>query len=180
MAAMAGDTPQGGIIGRLIRLADFANPILVKETRQALKSRQFVATFMLLLVASWIVSSFLLLNAGDQLEYRAVGGLFFSAYYLVLAFAVLAIVPFTAFRSLQAERELNTYDLLSITAMSPRQMVWGKLLSAVVQSLIYYSAITPFIAFSSLLQGFDLFQVCLLYTSPSPRDQRGSRMPSSA
>ena len=25
-----------------------------------------------------------------------------------------------------------------------------------------------------------LFLVCLLYTSPSPRDQRGSRMPSSA
>ena len=24
------------------------------------------------------------------------------------------------------------------------------------------------------------FQICLLYTSPSPRDQRGSRMPSSA
>ena len=27
---------------------------------------------------------------------------------------------------------------------------------------------------------FDLVQCCLLYTSPSPRDQRGSRMPSSA
>ena len=26
----------------------------------------------------------------------------------------------------------------------------------------------------------DLFEACLLYTSPSPRDQRGSRMPSSA
>ena len=26
----------------------------------------------------------------------------------------------------------------------------------------------------------DLFYACLLYTSPSPRDQRGSRMPSSA
>ena len=25
-----------------------------------------------------------------------------------------------------------------------------------------------------------LHKVCLLYTSPSPRDQRGSRMPSSA
>ena len=25
-----------------------------------------------------------------------------------------------------------------------------------------------------------IFKVCLLYTSPSPRDQRGSRMPSSA
>ena len=27
---------------------------------------------------------------------------------------------------------------------------------------------------------FEEFSVCLLYTSPSPRDQRGSRMPSSA
>ena len=27
---------------------------------------------------------------------------------------------------------------------------------------------------------FGAFSVCLLYTSPSPRDQRGSRMPSSA
>ena len=27
---------------------------------------------------------------------------------------------------------------------------------------------------------FDLYRPCLLYTSPSPRDQRGSRMPSSA
>ena len=27
---------------------------------------------------------------------------------------------------------------------------------------------------------FTPFQTCLLYTSPSPRDQRGSRMPSSA
>ena len=26
----------------------------------------------------------------------------------------------------------------------------------------------------------DLLNLCLLYTSPSPRDQRGSRMPSSA
>ena len=27
---------------------------------------------------------------------------------------------------------------------------------------------------------FDHIDICLLYTSPSPRDQRGSRMPSSA
>ena len=29
-------------------------------------------------------------------------------------------------------------------------------------------------------QGMDRASSCLLYTSPSPRDQRGSRMPSSA
>ena len=32
----------------------------------------------------------------------------------------------------------------------------------------------------ALAHGVSLLNVCLLYTSPSPRDQRGSRMPSSA
>ena len=31
-----------------------------------------------------------------------------------------------------------------------------------------------------LSSGSELLNSCLLYTSPSPRDQRGSRMPSSA
>ena len=32
----------------------------------------------------------------------------------------------------------------------------------------------------AMFVGFGLCNACLLYTSPSPRDQRGSRMPSSA
>ena len=35
-------------------------------------------------------------------------------------------------------------------------------------------------AFKALNETGSLRDVCLLYTSPSPRDQRGSRMPSSA
>ena len=34
--------------------------------------------------------------------------------------------------------------------------------------------------FTRLLKNVTLLTSCLLYTSPSPRDQRGSRMPSSA
>ena len=33
---------------------------------------------------------------------------------------------------------------------------------------------------NALLELVSAYQACLLYTSPSPRDQRGSRMPSSA
>ena len=33
---------------------------------------------------------------------------------------------------------------------------------------------------AALVASADRFMGCLLYTSPSPRDQRGSRMPSSA
>lgn len=142
---------------RWLELAgDWSNSILVKETRQALKSRQFVVTFMLLLVACWTMSMFGVLLSGEGIEYGEAGGSFFYVFYTVLMVAVLIIVPYGAFRSLLSEREQNTFELLSITALSPKQIVWGKLLSALVQVLIYYSAITPFIAFSSQLSGFDV------------------------
>ena len=141
------------------RASDRMNPILVKEVRQALKSRQFVVTFTLLLVAAWLISVFGILNAGDALEYGATGRGFFALYYCVLATAIFVIVPFGAYRSLLTERDQNTFELLSITTLSPRRIVYGKLASALVQVFIYYSAIAPFIAFTSLLQGFDFAQV---------------------
>ncbi len=147
------------------RASDWANPILVKETRQSLKSRQFVVTFMLLLIASWLISVFGMLNAGDAIEYGSTGRMFFSLYYAVLATAIFVVVPFGAYRSLLTERDQNTFELLSITTLSPRQIVWGKLFSALVQVFIFYSAIAPFIAFTSLLQGFDLAMVAFVLVS---------------
>ncbi len=145
----------------LERIGDRANPILVKETRQSLKSRQFVVTFMLLLAASWFLFMLGLLLGGDAIEYGAIGNQFFQFFYWILALAVMVIVPFGAYRSLLAERDQKTYDLLSITTLTPQQIVWGKLLSALVQVLIFYSAIAPFIAFTSLLQGFDFLTVAV-------------------
>ena len=50
----------------------------------------------------------------------------------------------------------------------------GKLLVAKVESCTEQKIRIPFHV------GDDKSRTCLLYTSPSPRDQRGSRMPSSA
>ncbi|GAB4152853.1 MAG: hypothetical protein Tsb009_28980 [Planctomycetaceae bacterium] len=144
------------------RVSDWFNAILVKEARQSFKSRQFVSVFMLLLAVSWIVSVFGLLNSGPALEFGSVGRDFFYWFYVVLAFAAIVIVPFNAFRSLLNERDLNTYDLLSITTLSPRQIVWGKLFSSLVQLFVFYSAVTPFIAFSSLMQGFSAPNAALI------------------
>ena len=138
------------------RFSDYLNPILVKETRQALKSRQFVVTFMLLLFVAWLISAVGVLLAGGSIEYGSPGRSFVMFYTFILEFAVLLIVPFTAFRSMQIERELATFEMLNITTLKPRQIVWGKLSSALVQLFLFYSAIAPFVAFTSLLQGFDL------------------------
>ncbi|HEX6962616.1 MAG TPA: ABC transporter permease, partial [Lacipirellula sp.] len=108
---------------RLIDLADYANPILVKETRQALKSRQFVVTFLIVLIACWIVSFVIVAQVGPQIYYAAAGPQLLIWYYGILCLPLALIVPFTAFRSLAAEQEENTYDLLSITTLSSRQII---------------------------------------------------------
>lgn len=150
----------------LERIGDRINPILVKETRQALKSRQFTGTFMLLLVASLLVSFGGVALIGPNIDYSAAGSAFFVSYFGVLAFAIFLVVPFGAYRSLAAEQEERTYELLSITTLRPSQIVIGKLLSAMIQMFIYYSAIAPFMAFTYLLKGIDILVILFtLYMS---------------
>ena len=137
-------------------ISDRLNPILVKETRQALKSRQFIVTFLLMLIASWLISVFGTLAAGDSLEFGSAGRGLFTGYFVVLALAIFVVVPYSAYRGLLNERDQTTLELLNITSLSPRQLIWGKLWSAMAQVFIFYSAIAPFIAFTSMLQGFDV------------------------
>lgn len=147
------------LVTRLEGLGDRFNPIVVKEVRQALKSRQFVYTFLLLLLAAWAGSIFGVSYLGESIDYGSSALTFYAGFLLVLCAATLVIVPFSTFRSIVEERTETTLELLQITALSPRQIVRGKTFSAIVQVLVYYCAIAPFIAFTALLPGFDVVHV---------------------
>ena len=165
--------PQGGALTtsvswwqrvemELERASERLNPILVKEARQALKSRQFLVTMTLVLAFGWGWSMLgvALLSPG---VYYAPGGRFMLVgYVLVLVAPVLIIIPFSAFRSLASEREDGTFELLSITSLTARQIVTGKLGSAVLQMLVYYSVLAPCIAFTYLLRGVDIITISLI------------------
>lgn len=146
---------------------DRLNPILVKETRQALKSRQFTITFVLLLVVAWGWSMVGLAMLGTEAAYGVQQGQsLFTGYYVILAFCLVVIVPFGALRSLSVEQEERTYEMLCITTLSPGQIVSGKLGSAILQMLIYLSAISPCLAFTYMLRGIDFLTILfiLFYT----------------
>jgi len=136
--------------------SDWLNPILIKETRQATQSKLFWTVFLLFVALSWIVLVLGTLAMWGELETQPTAEVFFWWNFSVLSFAILVVVPFGAYRSLLSERELHTYDLLRITTLSPRQIVRGKLGTSLLQIVVYYSAIAPFIAFTSFLQGFDV------------------------
>ncbi len=152
----------GRVWDGLERCVDRANPILVKETRQALKSKQFVVTFLIVLIACWVASFAVVAIVGPDVYFVAAGAQMLLVYAVILAFPLMVIVPYTAFRSLAAEQEDNTYDLLSITTLTTGQIVTGKLTSAIVQMLVFLSAVSPCIAFTFLLRGVDALTVAVL------------------
>lgn len=143
------------------RLADLPNPILVKEVRQALRGRFFRICLVCVLLALTIASTAMVLNMAGS-DSRHEGQEYFISVYVCLAVAVLGLVPFAAFQSMGAEWDENTFDLLVISNMRPRQIVGGKLLSALTQNLLFFATFTPYLCFGFLLEGVGLEAVLLV------------------
>ncbi|TWT34260.1 ABC transporter permease [Blastopirellula retiformator] len=142
--------------------SELINPILVKETRQALKSRQFAVTFTLVLACGWAWSLLGVALNSPAIYYSANGPIMLVGYVDILLFPLIVIIPFTAFRSLAGEREDGTYELLSISTLPPTQIISGKLGSAVLQMIVYLSALAPCVAFTYLLRGIDIITICVV------------------
>ncbi|MCC9607862.1 ABC transporter permease [Blastopirellula sp. JC732] len=142
--------------------SEFLNPILVKETRQALKSRQFAVTFTLVLACGWAWSLLGVALNSPAIFYSANGPMMLVGYVDILLFPLIVIIPFTAFRSLAGEREDGTYELLSISTLPPTQIISGKLGSAILQMIVYLSALAPCVAFTYLLRGIDIITICIV------------------
>ena len=129
-----------------------------------LKSRQFVITFSLVLLCGWLWSIIGIAPVGPEVYYSFDGPEMFYGYYVILAFPLIVIVPYGAFRSLAGEREDRTYELLSITA-PPARNCERKAGHVTVQMLVYLSAISPCLAFTYMLRGIDIVTILfvLLY-----------------
>ena len=147
------------------QLGDKINPILVKETRQSLKSRQFVATFSMILFAAvaWTIAGSL--SMMPQIYTSPSAPRMMIGYYAVLALPMLLVVPLAAYRSLESEIDDGTLELLSITTLSPWQIVLGKLASASLQMLLYFVTLFPCLAYAYSLRGIDLPTTLLLVAS---------------
>jgi hypothetical protein len=163
LACDVDETGPWGFIDRSSRrAAEWLNPILIKEARQSLKSRQFIVTFFLLLVTSccWTVIG-VVINT-PNVYYLPTGSSMIIGYYFVLAVPVMGMVPLAAQRSLAAEIDDSTFEMLSITNLTAFRIVMGKLNSSVLQMLIYFAAVVPCLAFTFLLRGVDLLSIVVV------------------
>ena len=138
------------------------NPIFVKEVRQSLKSQQFELSFGLTLLAA-IAWTFIVVAMSVPRIYYIPGGVeLLNGYAVILLVPLMIVIPFAAFRSLTTEIEDSTFDLLSISSLSAKQIVTGKMATAALQVLLYTSALAPCIVLTYMLRGVSLVMVSLL------------------
>ncbi len=143
-------------------LGEKSNPIVVKEIRQSLKSRQFSISFGLTLIAA-VVWTLIAVSLMVPRIYYVPGGLpLLTGFFCILTLPLMVIIPFSAFRSLTSETEDGTFELLSISALSATQIIYGKMASASVQVVLYLSALAPCIVMTYLLRGVGMFAILLI------------------
>ena len=137
-------------------ISDRSNPIVIKEVRQAVKSKAYIGLYLVLLFVCVVISLF---ACGSYLRSgvgSAIGDEVFGAFLVCLWITGFVLMPMGAFHSLAKERTENTFELLNISGLGPGKIVRGKLGAAIVQLGLIYSAFVPFMAFTYFLRGIDL------------------------
>lgn len=139
---------------RIDALSDRVSPLVVKEVRQFVRGRDFMAAFACGLAIGIVISFVASIEAmGGSLT---AGRTAFTTLMICLALLGLAVVPIGAFAALRTERLEQTLDLISLTTMSPRRIIVGKLMAQILKLITFFSAMAPFVATSFLLGGVDL------------------------
>jgi hypothetical protein len=149
----------GALLAWLDRASDWLSPIVIKEVRQIVRGREFMSSFGACLLGGLLVAFF---GAGDAISGEGTSGRWtFVALMTCLTILGLAVVPLGAFSALRNERMEQTLELITLTALSPRRVVIGKLLTQGVKLATLFAAVAPFIAMSFLLGGVDFVTILI-------------------
>jgi ABC-2 type transport system permease protein len=142
------------------------NPILVKELRSRMRgARAFVLMTIYLLVlggVTLLLYAALASSATNSLDAgRQVGKTLFLVIAAVALVEVCMITPALTSGALAGERERQTYDLLIASLLSPWQIVWGKLASALAFALLLILAVVPVMSLAFLFGGVSLAELLI-------------------
>ena len=131
---------------------DWLSPMLVKELRQGVRTRVFVALFILLQVAMLLTVSLTLLVAAHGVD-TATGTGFF---WVFVGLPVLVVLPLNGLASINGEIRANTLELIFLTRLTAFRIVVGKWLAIFVQCVLFICAVLPYLVLRYFIGGVNL------------------------
>jgi hypothetical protein len=153
--------------GLLEKLDDLINPIVVKELRQAVKSRLVMAVLLLFLGLQVLVLGIFLMrgeavHGPEGVDWHA-GSELFRVLQIFLLGTCLLLIPAYAWGRLVSERSDTNVDLLFISTLRPRSIILGKFAATIMLALLVFSACAPFMTFTYLMRGIDIPTILLVF-----------------
>lgn len=134
------------------KFSDYLSPVLVKESRQGLRSRAFVLVFVIIqpLMILFLLFSMVSRELGN--DAGATENLFWGTLFV----AISIIMPLRGLTAITDEVKAQSFELLKITHLSAFRIVAGKWTALYTQILLLTVAIIPYIAVRYFLGGIDL------------------------
>ena len=139
---------------------DSFNPVLIKELRQYFHGKLFLITMCLLLLAQlgalFIVYATLSQHHGSHDE---IGIFFFSSVMVMYALASAILCGLIVIARFTQERSNPELDFTRFCAMSPLQILWGKMTSSLAIAIYLLSLCLPFFVIAYFLRGISIFVI---------------------
>jgi ABC-type transport system involved in multi-copper enzyme maturation permease subunit len=145
------------------------NPIITQSLRNRRTNWRVMAALGLAVLAycpaCLIISPYTIggiyLGTGDFFleNLDEVGTVVFNATAILLFLLVTLFAPTMSAGAIAGERQRQTFDLLRVTLLPTRFIVVGKLVSALIYTLLLIAAVWPVILFSLLTGGIGLIEL---------------------
>lgn len=132
--------------------ADWLSPILVKELRQGMRRRIFVASFILLQVAMVFLAVASLAAAQvsvETAEYTVI-------FWIIVALPLVVTMPASGLTAVGEERRAGTLELMFLTQLSARRIFLGKWFAIVTQTALLVTTVVPYLVLRYYLGGVNL------------------------
>ncbi len=146
----------------LEKINDRLNPIVVKELRQAVQGKFLIVVLICFLCLQLLTMGlFLIVDESISVSFDAGLNICRALLEILFGTCLLFVPAYTGIR-LASERTDANVDLLFITTLRPRSIIWGKFFASLVLTVLLYSACMPFMTFTYLLRGVDLPSIFIL------------------
>lgn len=144
------------------------NPVALKELRGRMRGpRAFVVLTCYLIVVGgfttllYIAGTAATYNTTGEVDGGTLGRVLFGSVVAIELFLVTFITPAFTAGSISGEHESQTYDLLRTTLLPERQLVFGKLFSALAYVFLLLLAAIPLQSIAFLFGGVDVEEIVI-------------------
>lgn len=139
-------------VKHLTDFPDRYSPMLVKELRQGMRAKTFIAVFLSL----QMFLAVMLFSAAANMKSGEVGTVITAIIFSFFAIAVLLVQPLRGTGALSSELKGNTIDMMVLTRLSAWRIVFGKWIAIVGQTTLLFVTIIPYLILRYFFGGMNL------------------------